>query len=593
MIIDFSVRLKRKARITAILVMVVFSLSGDLRADNGCRVRAEGSLVRVETPTLQAVLDHGLLASLVRKADGRELIHASADSQAAIQLVYANGDAVALGGEVGDSFRALQINANLVHLRIESWYGDAVIAVSADQQTGDLVVEPAAYASRPGLRACRWVLACIPSEFELVAPLFQGIRQKLDDPLIAGSRWQWPVGWEAGLAILQAEKGGFWVHCEDNRYRYKSLQIGLPGDARALGFETEAYGPLDASLGAGGLAWRINVYDGSWQEPAGRYRDWLAQAYGLADNRWPAWVREVTLALSWTPTDPGLLDALAKWVNPQRVLLHIPDWRQDAYDENYPTFVAGEEGKKFIEKAIKLGFRAMPHFNSIDMDPTNPAYDYIRDFQYREVDSGKVAGWSWVDNRSRPVPESNATRMRHRRHKTMVKVHPGLTMWRSILAENILPAVEKLSLPAVFLDVSMHSRNLRNALVENITSSEGMKRLTELIGSLKPGLVVAGEGRNEITMQDQAFAQVHLYRSSGSSLEGLERMKPCPISEFLFGKWCRSFGYSGLGGKTADEQMRLKMHLDMGAIPTLTVDSASELENPNPAVKEILRLAAQ
>ncbi|MFH1070931.1 MAG: DUF6259 domain-containing protein, partial [Candidatus Glassbacteria bacterium] len=413
----------RKIGRTAAITILCIALSlGFARADSGCLVRAEGNLVRVETHTLKAVLDRGLLVSLVRRADGRELVRCSADNRQALQLVYANGEAVPLGGEIGDEFRCLQMGDNLVHVRIESWYGDAVIAVSADSATGDLVVEPSAYASRPGLRTCRWLVSGIAPDCELVAPLFQGVQLPLEDPLVSNSRWQWPVGWEAALVILQSEKGGFWVHCRDNRYRYKSLQIGVPGEPRALGFETEAYGPLEANLAAGGLAWWVNVYAGDWREPATRYRDWLEQAYGLTEDRWPAWVQEVDLAISWTPTDPGLLDALARWVSPRRVLLHIPNWRKYGYDENYPDFEPSEEGEKFIRKAISLGYRAMPHFNSIDMDPTNPAYNYIRDFQFREVDTKKVAGWSWVNNQSRPVPESNATRMRHREHKTMVKV---------------------------------------------------------------------------------------------------------------------------------------------------------------------------
>ena len=579
--------------ITIALVVVLAISIKSASADSGSLVTVEGNLLRVETRTLKAVLDRGLIISLVRKSDGRELVKSSADNKQALQLIYPGGEAVSLGDGIEDRFKCLRINNNLVHVRIESWYGDAVISVSADEATGDLIIEPSGYASRPGLRACRWMLTGIGPGLELVAPFFQGIHIPLDDPLVNNSHWKWPVSWEAGLAILQGEKGGLWVHCQDNRYRYKSLKVGIPGDARCLGFETDAYGPIDNNLSAGGLAWRINVYEGGWEVPAARYRDWLSRAYGLENKVLPQRVKDVKLALSWCPTDPGILDALAGWVDPERVLLHIPRWRTDGYDENYPTFKPGKEGKEFIEKAIEMGYHAMPHCNAIDMDPSNPAYNYIRDFQFREIENKKVAGWSWYDSKSRPVPESNAARMRHRHHKTMVKVHPGLAMWRSILAENVLSAAEELSLEIVFLDVSMHSRNLHNCLVNNKTSSEGMKDLEALIGNLGNGLIVAGEGRNEITMQDQAFAQVHLFRSSGPNIKGLELLKPCTLSEFLFGKWCRSFGYSRLGGKTPEEEIRIKMHIDWGAVPTITVRSAADLENPNQALKEILKLAAK
>jgi Domain of unknown function (DUF6259) len=554
-------------------------------------VVVRGDKVIVETATLSAELDMGLLVSIVRKSDGRKLISCSGDDQSALQLIYSGGETVPLGGEIGDKVTCIQLNDNLAHVRIESWYGDAVIAVSTDRATGDLIVEPSGYSSRPGQRACRWLLTGFGSSLELVVPVFQGLHIPLDDPLVAGTHWRWPVGWEAGLAMLQSQSGGVWVHCRDTEYRFKALQIGIPDNPLCLGLETDAYGPLDNNLSSGGLAWRINVYDGDWREPAARYRDWMSEAYNMRDRQWPEWVEKIKLALSWVPTDPGMLDALAGRVPPGNVLLHVPFWRTDEYDENYPTYNASPEGRAFILKALKMGFHAMPHFNSIDMDPSNPAYDYIRDFQYRELETKKVAGWSWLNQASRPVPESNAARMRHREHKTMVKVHPGLAMWRSILADNMLPAIRELSLETVFLDVSMHARNLHNALVDNMTTAEGMLRLTRLIGSLENGVVVAGEGRNEINMQHQAFAQVHLYKSSGSSIKGLERLKPCPLSEFLFGSWCRSFGYSGLGGSTADERLRMQMHIDLGSIPTLTVGSAAEFKNPNPAVKQILMLA--
>ena len=589
-----AARIRNSGELTIIALGLLLAISiNSALADSASLVKAEGNLVRVETHTLKAVIDRGLLISLVRKSDGQELIKSSAEKKQALQLIYPKGETVSLGSEIEDQFKYFQINDNLAHVRIESWYGDAVISISTDKKTGDLIIEPSGYASRPGLKACRWLLTGIDPGLELVAPIFQGIRLPLEDPHLNNTHWHWPVSWEAGLVILQGDKGGLWVHCQDQRYRYKSLQVGIPGDARCLGFETDAYGPLDNNLSAGGLAWRINVYEGGWEVPAAHYRDWLSLAYGLENKVWPQWVKDIKLALSWLPTDPGILDALAKWVKPERVLLHIPSWRTDSYDENYPTFKPSKEGKQFIRKAQEMGYHAMPHFNSIDMDPSNPVYHYIRDFQYREIETKKVAGWSWYNNASKSVPESNAARMRHRHHKTMVKVHPGLAMWRSILAENIFPTAEELSLEIVFLDVTLCSWNLHNCLVDNTTSTEGMKCLEALIGSLGNGLIVAGEGRNEITMQDQAFAQVHLFRSSGPNIEGLERLKPCPLNEFLFGKWCRSFGYSRLGGKTPAEELRMKMHIDWRAIPTITIKSAAELENPNQAVKKILRLAAK
>ena len=96
----------------------------------------------------------------------------------------------------------------------------------------------------------------------------------------------------------------------------------------------------------------------------------------------------------------------------------------------------------------------MPHCNSIDMDPTHPVYDEIRDFEYRDLEKRRHLGWSWLDGRVLGVPESNKDRTAHRDKKVMVKIHPGLARWRSILAENVGSAARDLVLESVFLDVT-------------------------------------------------------------------------------------------------------------------------------------------
>ena len=554
-------------------------------------VKVEGNYVYIDTRTLKATFDTGVLISLVRKSDGRAFIQAGTEGYSPLRLIYTGQESAPLGGEPGDCIINLPINDHQAEIRFHSWNGDGILNVSEDQETGALLVEPSGYASRPGSHACRWMLTGIDKELELIAPFYQGIRLPLYDSLIRNSHWQWPHRWEAGMAILQSDHGGFWLHCQDNRYRYKALQVGTSDDAQCLGLDTEAYGPIDQNLSAGGLVWRINVYDGDWQIPADDYRNWLRQAYGLNQATRPEWLKEVRLALSWCPAEPVLLDALANLISPEQVLLHVPGWRCDPYDENYPTFAPSEKGQAFIKKAQAMRFQVMPHCNSIDMDPTHPVYVSVRDFQYRSLDNKRVQGWTWHHGRVKPVPESNAARLRHRDKKTMVKIHPGLGMWRSILTENVRSAVEMLSLDSVFLDVTLCTWNLHNCLVDNTTPTEGMKRLIAQVASLKEGLVVGGEGRNEITMQDEGFAQVHLFRGSAEVMERLLNNGLCPLNEFMFGQWCRSFGYSNLGGRNREEHLRMKVHVALGAIPTLTIGSPAELEQPNDAVKEMLALA--
>ncbi|MHB9029871.1 MAG: DUF6259 domain-containing protein [Candidatus Latescibacterota bacterium] len=564
-------------------------------ASGNASVRVEENKVFVETPTLTALIDKGFITSLKSKSSGEEFIKSpDADRFAALQLLYQANETIGIDEKKFGTIQARQLSNQRAEIIFHSWDGDGVLAISADAETGDLLVEPSAFSSRPGVRACRWYMGGLNPDLRLVAPIFQGISMKLDDPLIRNTRREWPMWWEAGLAILQSREGGFWIHTRDNRYRYKALQIGTDSDAFAVGLDSEAYGPIDTNLSAGGLCWRINVYRGDWRVPAEQYRAWYWKAYDLEseERRRQPWIYDLRFAVSWCPGNPEILDALAQRLPPGKVLLHFPYWRGDAYDENYPNYIASESGKTFIKKCQAMGFRVMPHCNAIDMDPSHPVYEQIRDFQYRELEKKQLLGWSWYKGRGIGVPESNNNRTRNRDKKIMVKVHPGLGMWRSILGENILKAVQELSLDTVFIDVTLHSYNLFNCFVESTNSSEGMKKLIEHIATLGDGLSVGGEGLNEITSQGLSFGQAHLFNGWLEKVDGLERTGGCNLNEVLFGKLCRTFGYSGLSGRTKNEELRMQIHVDHGAIPTVTVRSAQDILNPNPMVKKMLDMAA-
>lgn len=154
----------------------------------------------------------------------------------------------------------------------------------------------------------------------------------------------------------------------------------------------------------------------------------------------------------------------------------------------------------------------------------------------RDLESRRVQGWTWVDAAVKPVPESGAARLRHRSDKAMVKIHPGLAMWRSILTERVRRAARDLAVEQVFLDVALCTWNLHHCLVEDTTPTEGMQRLLAEVA--QAGLVVGGEGRNETTAAPESFAQVHLFKSWHRSAEGVERAGACALNEELFGRWC-------------------------------------------------------
>lgn len=570
--------------------------AGKEPADNTFRIEEDSHIeikdntMLIETKTVNATLIKGLIVSLKCKQTGKEYIRESGENYPpALQLVYGNNEIVSLSDEVSGRITARKISRNKAEFIFHTWSGDGVLFVSTDDRTGDIIVEPSAYSSRPGLIACRWNIAHIKDSLDLIAPFYQGVKLKLDDPLLKNTRWKWPFTWEAGLIILQSENGGFWVHTQDDKYRFKALQTSA-GNPYMLGFDSEAFGPIDNNLSAGGVAWRINTYPGDWHVPAERYREWYWKTYDLQpeEQKRPEWLNRVRFAVSWCPGDVRVLDALAQKVQPGKVLLHFPDWRTDRYDENYPTFIPSDKARMFIKKAQQMGFHIMPHFNSIDMDPSHPVFEQVRDFSYRDIESKVLQGWSWHNGKGIGVPESNSARLLNRDKKVMVKIHPGLGMWRSVLVENMQKAVTDLSLEAVFIDVTLCIWNIYHSMVDCTTPTEGMNKLIRYVSSINNGIVVGGEGLNEITAQAQSFGQVHLFKHG---TDGYERSGRCDLNSFLFGKICKSFGYSGLSGKNEQESLRMRVHLNHGAIPTITINSAEEIIRPNATVSEMFKIA--
>ena len=543
--------------------------------------------VKADTKTLTAVISDGLITELTSKETKKKYIDIPDISiYSGLSLVYPGNRTISLSGGMQSAVKCLQINDFCVEFRVHSWHGDGIILISEDIETGDLIVEPSAFSGQRGVRSVKWALPGIAKPMKIIAPIFQGIKMDLSDPLISGGRYMWPISWEAGFAVLQDGNGGFWIHCEDSGYKYKTLNIA-PG---ALAFETDAYGPIDNNTSAGGLAWRINVFSGDWHVPAARYKKWLYEAYNLDAQKKlrKDWIYDIKAAVSWFPADIKALDLLARHTDPSKVLLHIPNWRNYNYDENYPDYTPSEKARAFFEHGQNLGFHMMPHGNSVDMDPTHEAYQLIRDFEYTDIESKARHGWGWGENGYLGVPSSNLNLTKNRKNKVMIKVHPASRMWQSILREELQKAIEILKSDSVFIDVTLCSQNLHNCLTDSTTPTEGMNLLIKQIGSLFGGIPVGGEGLNEITFQGLSFAQAHLFNSHHSSAEGLERAGGIDLNDFIFGDLCKTIGYSGLSGKTENERLRMKIHEDHGAIPTLTC-AIADLENPNEKMLEIFK----
>lgn len=545
------------------------------------------SVVLFETTWLKGKIKDGSICQLFSKQTGQTLIPEFDPESVALSLVYANDEETFLGKVVKSEIKVIQYSENYVEFRFSSWNGDGVISYQIDPETDDILIEPSALSTRTHVKACRWSLFHVPHSTECALPLFQGVYGQIAHPRFQGN-WVWPYRWEAPIAVFSYKNEGFWVHSQDYQGIFKALHVDTVQDR--IAFESQAAGPISSNLSAGGVVWRLQHYKGDWSSPLEIYKNWYdkyLQSRNIKANR-KSWIKDVKLAVTWCPSELWVLDLLEKYIHPSDIFLHIPHWRKDLYDVNYPDYTPSEKGLQFIQAASKRGFRVFPHMNCNDMDPNHEYFKIVQDFVYREMGTDHILGWSWVNNNYRPLPVSRKVLFESRDCNVMTKIHPGLAMWRSLLAESVKKSLDTMGMENLFLDVPLCMYNLENGYVDNTTTVDGMRKLLDKIGLLSPEMVLAGEGRNEVIAPYLSFAQEHLINFWETDPQIIYDTA-IPFSDRLFGDFCRTIGYNNCSGSTKESELIINSHIKHNAIPTISVWEPSHLENPNPTIAKILK----
>ncbi|MCL2157895.1 MAG: DUF6259 domain-containing protein [Oscillospiraceae bacterium] len=559
------------------------------------------NVLTVETKTQTATFENGAITSLVSKLSGRQYIKTAA-SEVGVHMTWARGGAKRL--DTG-SVECHILSDNRAEFVFHGWHGDGVMYITTDPDSGDILVCPSATSGRPGVKGCAFNIYGIEPEMHAVVPVCQGLNLKLGDPMLSGDSkgdflnapgavFSWPINWELGLVIFEQseQKDGFWVHCRDEKYIYKSLTFGNAADPCRIALTSEAWGPLDDNKSAGGITWRINVYEGGWRVPAKVYKNWYYTTFDAkkALERRPEWHSDIKMALCWANSDIAVLDALAKKIDPHKVLIHMANWRDQKYDQNYPDYMPSAAAQKYIEHGASLGFKIAPHMNAMEIDPSHPVYPMMSDFLMLHLEEKTAYGWGWDKGRYLGVPWTSYARTdpKNREYNIMTKIHTGLSMWHSELYKRVDELARKYPVAACFIDVTLCTYNLHNAIVEGRTSTEGLFDLIAMLSEIRGNLPICGEGLNEITAKGLSFAQMHIYQNAHNSGPSLERCGgECAINDFVLGELCKTIGYAGLSGKNQDEYTRQKVYDDHNTIPTIITNNPADIENPNPFVQSV------
>ncbi len=520
-----------------------------------------------------------------------------------LELFYTNGDT--LSQDKGQRVTVKLLSALAARVILDGDHSSRELFIHLDPETGDLCVRPSGQSARRGLVSVRWNLP-FAGEAALILPCVNGTLVETHRPFPPSHRFPWPFRWNAQLAIAERDGVSFMIHSQDTGYRFKALNLAREENGLStLGFESEHLGPLADNRNAGGVTWRLNAYDGGWQQPATRYRAWMESAYQLAAKRAtrPSWVKDITFSVQWAPADPAYLDALAKIHPPAQTLIHLShDWRTHHYDVYYPDFTPNERARPFLDKANAMGFKVLPHFNYWGCYDGHPLYQKVRDWQVRDpytnapilyqltLDDFKTFGSHYVhpvftEFRALGVPDEQVL-------SRMPYMHAGLSAWRRALIDEVLAACAALGAPGAFLDQTLWTANTDNGLVENMTTAEGLHQLQEELAAIWPDVVLEGEGLHEIAFQRQCFAQAHIH-------DGWDFLSPHhidaahSIGAFLWQGHTRLVGYYHLNPADRDIDIGIEVYRRLGALPTLIVTDPAHIHPEQPVVKRLLELAAE
>ena len=324
---------------------------------------------------------------------------------------------------------------------------------SVDEPSGDLVLRHHYSGKAEGVWGVSWEIANIPLEYAIIVPGRSGVRLT---PETASRREQfdYPIGWEAQLVIVEGPKGGFYVWADDTQGRYKRLLVERSASGWRLTLTTLNNAPFDRLTECESVPWHLNVYQGDWRVPARRYREWAEQHFKPVkiEQQKPAWIQDIRCVVIMG-LNTEVLEALPGRLDPQQTILYIPSWRAAGYDRDYPVYDQPLEGlRPFVKRAHALGFRVMLHVNYFGVDPLNPLYEQFAPFQVRDPWGEHPLKW-WLWTRAEPEIR-------------FAYINPAHAAWRRTFVDAMVKLCRDNRIDSLHLDQTLCIYNDHNGLLE-------------------------------------------------------------------------------------------------------------------------------
>ena len=375
-----------------ILIVSLFCLETAL-----AEITIDGEIVHVETDNYKVQFDRGVITQLHNKLTGETYtLPPDANRSPGFRArTGISGMNKTFWTHYATTINAQKSGPHNAEILFRDGENEIRVIIAIDPNTNDLLVSGDCVSDTPGVIGMQWGIGNLHLDnLSLILPAQTG--QIIDaTDAIKYKDFGYPgLDWEVQLAIIEAERGGFYVRGTDTTFQFKRLIYQSDGDSFGLGFQTHNHAPWDTLTSAKSVIWRLNTYAGDWCVPAQTHRDWMEEVFDpWRLSEMPAWVSDIGLVADDVRLDTKTLERLAELVDPTKTLLYLIEWRKHGgHDVNYPDYTPKDELGDFVKAAHGLGYRVMLHVNLHSFSAYHPRYPEFQRFHIR-YPNGELSWW--------------------------------------------------------------------------------------------------------------------------------------------------------------------------------------------------------
>ena len=555
------------------LVILVFGVCLGVAS---AEITIDGENVYVETDAYSVQFHRGVMGYIHNKRTGETYTIPESDGILGMTAIRRRHDPIRARVSTVEATKTGRDSATLVFS--QPWKNNInkiVLTIEVEPTTGDLLIGGHGEADTGGVYGFQWGCDNIDiNSVDLILPARGGQVITASSPFDL-KVYDYPGQWEAQLAIVQGDVGGFFVRSTDKAFQFKRFNCKKNSEEIALGFQTHNQAPWDGLSTVQSTVWRFNTYAGDYRIPASIYRNWMDEAFEpwrLSDM--PQWVEDIGLVIMVRDFRQPIkgLSQLAEQIDPSKTLLYMVLWRKDGWDRSYPDYTPIEGFGDFIKAVHDLGYRVMLHANMVGISPYHPLYPEFQEYQFRlPWDNGKLIGWRWHE------PDAPG------RH---AYINNASSKFRDLLVSRLKEVWEEFQVDAFHLDGSHVVTNDANGLIEGLNAGQGNVLMHKQLAEAMPGVVFSGEHLHEVTFFRESFAQRRALPQEYTAH---------PICAFLFAPYTLPYGHLGIPS-LRDKPLEYHMFVDAfeswGVLPTLG-DVDLQQEPYDHLTQQVLSIARQ